>query len=256
MIFFSLQTTQSPIEEEQEANLNEDGSPKNNEDNQQNPQVEEEMADTNENAANQTAENKELESEEGSSSDSEKTLSESIKESSKPYVTPGKAELSAAQKAEVAKAKIAQAVKEIAEEEALAKKKADKAMKKAIKAAKKKEKEVLAALAAKATKIKSSPKSGRNVTKQPRTKMMVTKRTALRKKDYVTIPMDDSEESMTDPEPLRQRRSKMKHDPTSRVEIPPRQNAAENPNNSNESEASSPQGHGDQVFTRSLNCCF
>ena len=89
------------------------------------------MARANENATNQNKDDKESSSEEDNSSDSERTLSESSKESSKPYVTPGKAELSTPERLEINKAKIAQAMKETAEEEALTKKKADKAMRKA-----------------------------------------------------------------------------------------------------------------------------
>ena len=143
------------------------------------------MAGASDNAANKK-ENKESSSEEISSSDSERTFSESSKESSKPYVTPGKAELSAAEQAEVSKAKIAQAMREIAEEEALAKKNADKAMRraekakrKAIKMAKKKEEEALEMLADRATKIASKPKSGRKAQGPPPNKMLSTKHSAL-----------------------------------------------------------------------------
>ena len=115
-----MQATQPPVENEQEANLNEDGSPKQDEDNQENPQEKEQVAGASDNAANQNKEKEESSSEEISISDSERTFSESSKDSSKPYMTPGKAELSAAEQAEVSKAKIAQAMREIAEEEALA----------------------------------------------------------------------------------------------------------------------------------------
>ena len=104
------------------------------------------MASTHDNATDQQKEGEDSTFEEISSSDSERTFSESSEEPPKPYVTPGKAEFSAAEQAAIIKVRIAQAKKEIAKEEALAKKKADRAhrrvekeKRKAMKMAKKKE---------------------------------------------------------------------------------------------------------------------
>jgi hypothetical protein len=96
-------------------------------------------------------------------------------------------------------------------------------------------------------------KTGRNAKEPPKKKLLATKHSALKRKDYDIIHEGDSEESLTNPAPLRQRRSKMKLDPTFQVEIPPRQTTAENRNDKAESEDSSPHGYQDQVFAKSLN---
>ena len=84
----------------------------------------------------------------------------------------------------------------------MAKKKADKAKRRAEKAAKIEEKMTLAMLADRATKIKSRPKSGRKTQGPPPNKMFSTKHSALKKEDYDIIPEEDLDESFTDPEPL------------------------------------------------------
>ena len=89
-------------------------------------------------AASLQKENQEASSSEISAS-SEATQSESSPEPAKPYVTPGKAELSPAEQKLLMRAKIAQVAKEMAEAEALAKKKAEREERKAAKAKRKAE---------------------------------------------------------------------------------------------------------------------
>ena len=87
-------------------------------------QTQEEVASKHNNATTQQQEEGEDSSSEIiSSSDSEKTLSESTQEPPKPYVTPGKAELPPDEQKALLRAKIAQVAKEMAEEEAKAKRK-------------------------------------------------------------------------------------------------------------------------------------
>ena len=110
---------------------------------------------------------------------------------------------------------------------------------------KKKEEEALHMLADRATRIPGRSKSGRK-TKGPTPNRMHVKHSSLKKSEYKIIPSGDSEESLTDPTPLRQRRSKMRHDPISNVEIPQSQPANDHTEKT-ESEDSSPHGDDNRV---------
>ena len=229
---------------------------------EEHPQKQEEVASEHNNATTQQQkEGEDSSSEIISSSDSEKTLSESTQEPPKPYVTPGKAELPPDEQKALLRAKIAQVAKEMAEEEAKAKRKeeraqrrAEKDKRKAIRMAKQKDEEALHMLAARATSIPGRSKSGRNRQGPTPNENLRVKHSSLKKKEYEVIPTGDSEESLTDPAPLRQRRSKMKNDPLYNAEIPQGQ-GKQDQSNTAESEDSSPNGDDNQVSCFSLYTC-
>ena len=101
-------------------------------------------------------------------------------------------------------------------------------------------------LADRATNIPGRSKSGRKRQGPPPNEKLRVKHSSLKRKEYEVVSTGDSEESLTDPAPLHQRRSKMKHDPTFNVEIPQRQTNQDQSDKA-ESEDSSPHGNDNQV---------
>ena len=75
---------------------------------------------------------------------------------------------------------------------------------------------------------------------------MHVKHLSLKKKEYEIISTGDSEENLTDPAPLRQRRSKMRQDPTFNIKLPHGQTSQDQSDKA-ESEDSSPHGNDNQV---------
>ena len=185
------------------------------------------MVEENNNAEKEKA-NNEPGSEEDTSSDSERTQLSSNEESPQGHVTLGKTMLNTPERLQASRAKIAEINKEMVEEEALPKKEVKKSARR-----------------------EARTKSGRGA-KEPPKKLMATEHVAPAKKFFVIVPEDDSEESLTDLEPLRQRRSKMKHDPVLQPQNPPFQINAKETSDEAESKNSSPHGKKDQVFANTL----